>query len=168
MPRRVTVTLTRPIWHAEVFDEAGRKSDCWFDGIVPFLQSHGQPEPMVAPQEGFDDPSIKRHYTIPAFLNCTESDFPDVEWVSAKTYLGSQKSESADYLIFQQSEGGAKVWIDSATRFPVLWQNGGETRRFQFFPPPTKSLVLPAEITQLSKAIKYLRKISTNVPARGS
>jgi hypothetical protein len=77
----------------------------------------------------------------PAFLDYSSSDFPDIDWVSPKTYLGTQSGTI--YWVFKQGDDGTMAWIDLTTRLPARWQRGNEIRVFKFLPPPTEPLQLP-------------------------
>ena len=154
IPKEVTVTRTKPRWHAELVYQDGKKMESWCDGLMRYEVG---PEPgMVMPIAEFN-PGYN-----PAFLEYSTADFPDVDWVSPATYLGTLKD--TPYWVFQQGEGGAMVWIDSTTRFPVRWQRAFETRVFKFLAPPTELLTLPGNVAKISEDLRRIRQLSNQVP----
>jgi len=141
-PRTVTLVRTKPLWHAVAIDIAGGKMDQWCDGSVRFFVENGIP-PELPPVGG---PFDKK------FPNFSAMGFPDLDWISPSTYLGTQTLDTNKCMVF--SKGDMKAWIDLKTRFPVRWQQGGETRAFRQLPPPDGMLTLPPDISKISDALK--------------
>jgi hypothetical protein len=154
LPERVTVTRTRPRWHSALVLGSGRKRELWFDGAMRYEVG---PEPTTITPIAAFNPGYN-----PPFLEYSNHDFPDVEWVSFKTYLGMQKG--TNFWVFQEGPGGPIVWIDSTMRRPVIWKNSEETRTFSFLAAPTELLVLPDTIARLSEGFKRLQDLSSQVP----
>lgn len=156
VPRTITITRTKPLWLAETIDVKGHKLvDC----------SDGQQEYMKLPamtsatlfQTGFTGERD--------LINFGSVDFPDLEWVSAKTFAGIKQLGSASYLIFTQDDMTA--WIDLESRLPVQWQKGSESRTFLQLPPPSGMLVFPPEILKLMALTKTDRDTLKRRPPRG-
>lgn len=154
-PKTFTMTRTKPLWHAVLIDVSDVKNETWYDGATRFNQG-AAPSSFVPITNGDSGGQGLKDY----FSNGEE--FPDVEWVSPATYLGVEKSTG--YRVFQQSGGGAVLWVDSTTRHPVRWQKEGETRVFQFLPAPTDPLTLPPNVTKISRALKHLDEMSRAAP----
>jgi hypothetical protein len=143
-PRTVTVIRTKPLWHSETIDTCGGKMDQWCDGSVRFLVEGGRPPSLPPIGASFDA----------KFPNFSAISFPDMGWISASTYLGTQTMNSRPCLFF--SKGDMKAWVDLETRFPVRWQRGdAETRIFRQLPPPTEVLTMPPDVNKASSEIKH-------------
>ncbi|HEX4086238.1 MAG TPA: hypothetical protein VHY22_15080 [Chthoniobacteraceae bacterium] len=152
-PKSVTVTRTKPLWHAVLLRGDGSKSEEWYDGVCKYEVG---PDSKVTPISNFN-PGYHN-----AYLDYSNSDFPDMEFVSRNTYLGLQKGTS-DW-VFQSGTDGPKAWIDSTTRLPVRWQQGSEVRVIKFLQPPAQPLVLPKNIAPLSAAIKKVKEETSVAP----
>lgn len=143
-PRTLTLTRTKPLWHAVTVDTTGGKVEQWCDGSVRFLVEGGRP-PSLPPSGGLFDAK---------FPNFSAKYFPDMDWISASTYLGTQTMNSRPCLLF--GKGDMKAWIDLETRFPVRWQRGdAETRTFRQLPTPADMLTLPPDVLKASTQIKH-------------
>lgn len=76
--------------------------------------------------------------------------FIGFEWISPDNYVGVEDVEGVPCFVFKNEETTA--WIDSEKRQPVMWQRGGETRRFALEAPPTKHDV-PQDVLQRIRGI---------------
>jgi len=118
-------------------------------------------------------------------INFEDSDFSGLDWLSAATFVGIQKFQGRDCMIFksqinplplvlQQEEASvnetnraeglaprpekrvpAIAYIDLETRIPLLVQFGQQKRSYQYGPATT--LTLPPEVAKALKA--YLARI---------
>jgi hypothetical protein len=89
------------------------------------------------------------------FVANAQGNFPDFDWVSSKTYIGSQKG----MFIFQEGgDNGATAWVAANTCYPVSWKKGKETRMFQILPPPTDTLTLPGDVAKVSQISRRIRE----------
>jgi hypothetical protein len=159
-PRKVTVTKTKPILHTLVVDTLGRSLESWFDGTTAYIQSAGNSGPYAF--------STDKIGSVSRFLNVGQNDFPDVDWVSPATYVGLQPMGNGSCLVFSDKTGGAKVWVDAASRFPVRWEKNGEVRTFKLLQAPTESLELPENIAKIRKELQVVRENNSRLPARGN
>jgi hypothetical protein len=157
-PQSLIITQTRPLWHGVLIDEFKNKTDAWYDGAVPYITGPLQTKAVVM---YMNTPGLQ----MPKFLNYRGNDFPDVDWVSAQTYLGTEKVTS--YWVFQNGPTGPTLWINSTTRYPVRWQSGPETRTFRFLDPPDGLLELPPDIAQLSKQQAFIRGVASHTIPKG-
>jgi hypothetical protein len=153
LPKMITMTRTRPLWHAVLVDMAGNKKETWYDGTTRFQVVGSQ----VIPSNAMSTHSM-------AFKDYFggDADFPDIAWVSADNYLGTQKGTV--YWVFREGPDGAMVWIDSSTHYPARWQQGTEVRTFQFLSPPTSSLVLPSNVAKMAQTMDALNRLSHAAP----
>lgn len=144
--RKLTLTRTKPIWHAVRVDIYGNSVGKWYDGAEYFYEVAGISQPLYCDTkvDGF------RSAAVPDFSRC---DFPDMDWVSPQTYVGVEAMGAGKCLVFKK--GDMTAWIDLESRFPVQWKQGVETRTFQQLAPPTEPLVLPLKIAALAAALKY-------------
>lgn len=154
-PKQLTVTRTKPLWHAVLLLANGSRRESWFDGAYRY-EVHPENHSVV-PIAQFN-PGYN-----PAFLDYSSSDFPDIDWVSPQTYLGTQSGTI--YWVFKQGDDDTMAWIDLTTRLPARWQNANEIRVFKFLPPPTEPLQLPPDVAALSAGLKRLQELSSMVPA---
>ncbi len=155
LPKLLTITQTKPFWHAVAVDLSGEKHETWSDGTVRY--EVGATESEILPISNSvpgNEVRVRNYFG-------TKGDFPDMDWISAKTYLGTQKGTA--FWVFEGPEG-MMAWIDSGTLNPVRWKKGSETRTFQILPEPTSRLVLPPKVARLSEAIKRLEALSRSAP----
>jgi hypothetical protein len=150
--KRISIVHTKPLWHAESVDNKGNKDELWFDGTTTFSDLQG--EPVVVPKiSGYRHP-----------LDLDRAGFVDLDWISPETFVSSQTANGNTYLIFQQKD--ITVWIDGATRFPIMWQRGDEKRAFRQLEPPTSPITLPAKIANQSAAIAHDIKMLVRPPSK--
>jgi hypothetical protein len=156
-PQTIAVTETRPIWHGLQTNQDGQKTDCWFDGYMYFITGfQGIPAAL--------DMSV-RGAMLPRFFDrIARNQFPDFDWVSPTTYIGTQKGTT--YWVFRNGSG-TTAWVDFNSRNPARWQSGGEVRTFQFSPSPSEKLGLPPDVAKLSKEGAYFRRIISDTIPRG-
>ena len=161
LPQSVEVTRTGPLWHAELTDVSGRKTDSWCGEDIPYIKGPGMSSPVR------EDPSNRLAFDLPPLLNYLGNhDFPDVNWVSARTYLGTEKGSK--YWVFQKHEKGPTVWVDSGTRYPVRWQQENETRIFTFLPTPTENIIFPPDVARMMEERAHFNRMVNTRPAPGS
>ena len=155
LPKLLTITQTKPVWHAVAVDLSGEKRETWSDGTVRYEVGATDSEILpISNSVPGNEVRVRNYFG-------TKGDFPDMDWISAKTYLGTQKGTA--FWVFKGPEG-MMAWIDSGTLNPVRWKKGAETRTFQILPEPTSPLVLPPRVARLSEAIKRLDVLSRSAP----
>ena len=100
-------------------------------------------------------------------------DFPELNWISAKNFVGEQKVMGKNCLVFkgvttsdpEMPSSNATATIDAETRLPLALVLDEETRIFQFAPPPQAKLVPPPAVLKTIKAWKaHLLDISKPPP----
>ena len=155
-PRQVTVTRTDPLWHAVLVDTNGGTKECWGDGEFMYLKpvSESQAVPLLKGSRfGMNDSS--------RFVANAQGDFPDFDWISPKTYIGSQKGM---FIFREEGENGAMAWIAANTGYPISWKKGKETRMFQILPPPTEQLTFPADVAKTSQISRRIHEYNNYAP----
>ena len=93
LPVLLTVTRTKPEWHAALTDASGNKKEVWYNGDVRFVVG---PKPKDLYVIGALEPG----YSNPYLEYGSGPDFPDMNWVSPQTYLGTQTGTTL--WVFQQ------------------------------------------------------------------
>ena len=156
--RRETITKTADIKQDVSVFQDGSTSEKWTKGSI-----------LAAKEAGYAGISVHVGLQSGPF-----ADFPDLDWVSRSNYIGKQKIDTRDCLVFQEQEYafrfvnlalfkaitstpdgspssniGSKVpviaIIDEKTRLPVQLKIGKDVRTFQFLSPPTTLLSLPPD-----------------------
>jgi len=142
--RQLTLTRTKPIWHAVRVDVYGNNLGQWYDGHNSYCEVVGISEPAV------NNPAQGQTYSA-GMPDLNQTDFPDMGWISPQTYTGVETMVGHKCLVFKKNDMTA--WIDLESRLPVQWQRGKETRTFQQLPPPTALLALPPKIAAFAAII---------------
>lgn len=113
--------------------------------------------------------TMESMWKIPLFQGETSAskspigpDFPELSWIKAENFAGTQEAQSKTYFVFenQAADGAAaparvygaeqrpsfsRAYIDADTRTPWLLQTGDVVQRYTFQPAPTSPLEVPAE-----------------------
>lgn len=144
-PRSITITRTKPRWLVVIQDVKGNTMEQCSDGLSEFVSGSTLPEALLVPRT----PMVSGPENLTDYGRV---DFPNLEWISKETYMGTQTNNERTYLVF--TKGDMTAWIDSASRLPVLWKQGGETRTFEQLPSPSKMVDLPPQAAALAEAIK--------------
>ncbi len=149
-PNSVTsVTKTGQVRHQLRKLKTGEQEDIWF--------------------ERGNRITMESMWKIPLFEGGTSGpkmpqgpDFPELSWISAANFVGTQQYQSAAYFVFetqvtmgdatQAKEYGYKlqsmfnrVYINADTRLPWLHQTGDVLQRYVFQAAPTAALEVPPE-----------------------
>jgi hypothetical protein len=162
-PTEVSVVKTKPLWHAVTSGRTGVLMDCWGDSGATYSM------PSKAKDPAFE---ISRNQTtkqfdipIPAAVGYDKRDFPDMEWISSSTYIGSLK-DGAVLVFREKADGGATVYVDGKSRLPLRWQKVHEVRDFVFLPAPNERLVFPPQILAIIKAGETIYEASMWPPRK--
>ena len=147
VPRRITLTRTKPLWVAMVDNVDGRKYEEWSDGYVQIFRADGAAEVGLVPKDSDG---------VPMLPNFGAMGFPDMEWISDKTYSGVQTVGGRQCLVF--TNGSMTAWVDVESRFPLRWQQGQEIRGFVQLAPPNGMIVRPPDVHNLSQAVRRDRE----------
>jgi hypothetical protein len=147
----MTVVKTKSLRQIESMDPAGLKTIRFFDGS---MESYTPPGTTTARYFSGDNKKMPGLY-----INFSQTDFPECAWVKPGEFAGIQVLGDHKCLVFtdkQTSNAPAQVanpnagaasstaYIDLETRLPVKNQVNGLTYTYQFLPPPTEMLAIPA------------------------
>lgn len=102
------------------------------------------------------------------YTDYSKTDFPGLEWVSARNYAGVQTLNDVECLVFRENPpinpANPTAYIDLQTRLPVRLVSQESTNTYTFDPTPPVPISLPPEIQQLlesrAKAIKSMTTAS--------
>ncbi len=93
----------------------------------------------------------------PFNVDYSRSDFPDMDMVTLKNYVGIQTAFDKKCLVFKtvRSPDGlmapieCTAYVDVVTRLPVACQTGISLLTYEFLSPPTEPLVVPQQIKKI-------------------
>ena len=135
----------------------------WCDGDLQIVSTAKEPGPTLYTSP---DPDPAHNF----FQSYAKSPFPEIAWVSPKSYTGIQKFEGRDCMVFEAkspSESTSSIaFISIETHLPVCLKKASEVRRYQFSPNPTSMQDFPANIKSIYQMYKQQQKTSTAEPAR--
>jgi len=131
-------------FHSDIVLENGMELEEWWVGGVQVLRKKGESVLVVSRQKG-----------EPFYMSYEESDFPDVSWLAADCYSGTQRINGRLCLVFKKDESAA--WIDAETRLPVQFLENGVIKSYTFLPRPDASIVIPPEVSKEIAAVQELK-----------
>ena len=167
-PRQVTITRTNPFWQAVMVETNGETQECWGAGSLDFFKPTPESRPIELQYHGADRYGNAPKFDIGGYTrflcNYSLSDFPDLEWVSPRTYVGGQKG----ILIFRKGSGNETTTavIAADTFYPVSWTKDKEIRTFRILSPPTDRITLPADAAKILEEVKHVEALGGYVPPR--
>ena len=163
------VTKTKPVYHVQRLNGAGRRIDQWAEGGVQVVILPNAQLPLVSAPGG-------ESYGI----NFTRSDFPDVAWVSRKNFADIKNVMGFDCLIFRDKvrpimEGArgvgeviptldAEAGIDIKSRLPIYLRLGDSMTTYVYGTAPSSPLVPPANIASLIQQWSATLDLASKVP----
>jgi hypothetical protein len=161
-PQKATLIRTAPFWYANI---SGRKSanlEFWSSGTDIISKPKESPAVtfITAPP-----PDVDNRVTAEFLYGLTRGQFPSVDWVGPSTYLGIQNVGKSPCMVFQKD--GASVWVDVASRVPVIWRKGEEIRIFKRLDAPSEMIKLPNFLEEATKEAKRAKAILANPAPRG-
>jgi len=121
-PRTITFIRTAPLWRAVTVNVSGHMLLQCSDGVNEFIQTSNMQYPGVAPRD------VITGKRMDGMVDFSSGRFPDMDWISASTFIGMQAVHTYQCLVF--TNGDMTAWVDNDSRFPVLWQRAGEVRKF--------------------------------------
>jgi len=144
--RKVAVTKTGQIRHEQTLEANGQRREKWCVGDLDYSKPAGSKRYLAYTGRSFTGGVIdERLYT-----DYSKTDFPGMEWVSAKNYATVRPVMNRDCIVFERKAAGgeaaATACVDLQTRLPVVLREGNETRVYEFQAAPQAALSLPAEI----------------------
>ncbi len=122
------------------------------------------------------------------FPTMADSAFPELDWLSAENYVRVENIRQKSAYLFQEAAAtmpsppfeknpglplkknahlARKVWIDCATHLPVVFDEGGSVRVYEYADPPATPLVLSTSFADALEKAKHsaaaLRKEKINL-----
>jgi hypothetical protein len=156
-PKHVVVTKAANVRHEEKVYEGGAKSDLWRTGFMEVESRSNQPKLLTRIAGGE-----------------ATADFPELEWVSAKNFVGVRTEGDRTCLVFQEerfnefhaSLGMAVALVDAEKRLPFGYRFGNEVRRYTVLPSPQGAVSMPAEFAAAGKAmLDHIQKTTPHLSA---
>jgi len=147
-PVTATVSKTRKIYEVETLI-SGQKLVFWCKDIWAAVYLPGTSQPSVSNDSA-------SHY----YIDFSKSDFPELNWISAKNYKGVAQLGGTKVLVFKSAipmptasivalthhvPTNAIALIDLATHRPLMFQLGGEVLTYQFN-RASPNLTLPKDV----------------------
>jgi hypothetical protein len=150
--RTITVTKVKDIAHVEAIRIEDTKLEEWHSGTTVYAKTNGTDIYAQGSETSEGNSSMS-----------TSSEFQDMKWVTAESYLGTIKYSGHDCLVFvpnapatlkiSDADAFTKfvataplvAFIDAETRYPVEVRTGGVYHSYQFSDPPN-SLSLPTDL----------------------
>ena len=169
-PKQVSITKTADIFHEEVIDGSGSKSERWQSGRTLYLKPAGQTSWKICEPE-----FLKAMASYgPSFLMI--KGFDGLDWVGPQSYAGvlTRPENNAQMLLFLPAGGpqGA-TWtvekalaqpqialVDLETRLPILQKKDGMIQSYQFGSAPMALQKLPSD---LAKQVQKLKESEARV-----
>ena len=157
--QKLVTTRTGRIVHEERTDFAQRTTDIWYDGGTQYTRPAGA-QGWLRTESNSGDPSYR---PLP------EIGYRDVSLVKTDNYVATVPYDDRLCLVFVPDPAPKIDWtkpaaalkqlrsldtvalVDAGTRLPVEIRANGETRTFQFDPPPARPQTLPADLLTQTK-----------------
>ncbi len=144
-----TVTKTGSVRHQATTTKERAQEDIWYE--------HGN---RIVMESVWKMPMFERASSLPN--QPTGPDFPEVAWITPKSFVGTQTVGEATYFVFEAetTEGDAaaakafgyklktthnRAFIDADTRLPWVLQMDNVLQRYVFQAAPTAMQAVPAE-----------------------
>lgn len=152
--QKLVTTKTGRMIHEERTNVSQQLTDVWYDGGTQYTHQPGAPVWLRADGNSGD----------PAYQPLPELGYREVGLIKADNYVGTFMYNTHPCLVFTSDHTQKIDWnkpaavqkqlkkletvafVDEETRLPVEIRAGGETRTFQFDPPPTRMQTLPADL----------------------
>lgn len=159
--RTITVTYGGSEWVAVTEDVKGRRlQQCSLGGQSYLIDS-------IHPERPIQAPTDIQGNLLYGLRDFSDGKFPNLDWVDASTYLGVQKSQEADFLVFGK-EDGSTAFVNAKTRFPALLKTPGYTVTYERLPDQTGRLPIPKEVQSFVESMNVTRQILNRPRPPGS
>jgi hypothetical protein len=164
-PRTVTTTKTKDLIHENIVVISGPMQDKWYVGNTQYWKIADEPDWYV------NNPVAAGETPGESYTPLPKSGFRDLEWVSEKTYTGTENHAGKQCLVFKSNKTSGNhtlsfvAYVDLKTRLPVEAQISGETRAYQFLNGPTTMQTLPDDLAaQITRGEKARALLDTRAP----
>ena len=171
--QKLVTTKTGRLVHEERTDLSQRTTDVWYDGGTQYTHPSGASGWLRTESKSGDS----------SYQPLPELGYRNVDLVKAENYVGTLTYDKRPCLVFVPNSARKLDWtkpaaaqkqlksldavalVDADTRLPVEIRADGETRTFQFDPPPTRMQTLPADLTaQIKKGDDARTRLNQPAP----
>lgn len=156
--QKLVTTRTGRLVHEERTDFAQRTTDVWYDGGTQYTRPAGGSGWLRTESTSGDS----------SYRPLPDIGYRDVGLIRTDRYVATLPYDNRPCLVFVPDPAPKIDWakpaaqkqlksldtvalVDAETRLPVEIRAGGETRTFQFDPPPTRMQTLPADLLSQAK-----------------
>jgi len=165
----VDVIKTKGIYYEQRSYEDGSKSENWYVGnlVIYRVNASGRLNICEASARGdFGDSSL--------YCDYGKTDFPQLSWISPKSYTGTQTTGTTEYLLFQETvenfatQGSAAVvaCVEEQTRVPSWIRSRQVSLSYEYGEPPSTMLALPTDIQRLlENRNAVIKALMTSTPS---
>jgi hypothetical protein len=165
----IRMTKTENIYHEEILSANGTKREIWHIGDLQIDPVANSEELAVYDPSSFPHPGGKPLYNPEYYTDYSQSDFPGLQWLSPRTYLGVEKIKDTEYLVFRQgpaptstSNVSTTVLIDPQTHLPVQIKSPQVEINYLFGDAPTSLQELPRNVKALLiQRFSLIRSLTT-------
>lgn len=162
----VTITKTIPIILVSTVGKSDN-STVWCVGTFQIHQDAEYQKPAL----------FSAASRVAVYVDYSKTDFPELQWIAEKNYVGVQKTGDQQYLVFRDNVPNAipevvnraranavatktpfneslyidarETFVNADTKLPVFWRKGSEYHVYKFVDPPTAMLTLPPNLRSM-------------------
>jgi len=168
--RQINVTKTGNSYYREVVMDDGSGVDAWLVRGAQVTKVKGRSELWFG-QGGGDGYGI----------SYSDSDFPEFNWATARTYDGLEKVGDRVFIVFKkqvprldeevlrhlpsaalanamQDSLEAKLWVDLQTRLPVQFATSEKKETVTYLPEPSGPIVAPPAVQSQLAALEKMNE----------
>lgn len=162
----ISVTKTGQVRHWSRRLKGGQQEDVWYEQGNRITTQTGWKIPMF---EAAAAPAGQPR----------GPDFPELTWIAAKNFVGTQHHQDTDYFVFEaqlasQDHGAMageegrpltalnRAYVNAETRLPWLLQTGDVLHRYVFQAPPTVPLEVPPEVQAMFDTFERNKKAESS------
>ena len=165
----ISVTKTGQIRHQVKKAATGEQEDAWYEHSNRITMKSGWKLPMFeGATSGAKQPQ--------------GPDFPELSWIAAGNFVGTQESEGTIYFVFEMavvqgdqrlakdygyklSATSSRAYINADTRLPWALQTGDSIQRYFFQAAPMTALDVPREYQGMFDAYERAKIAMAKKPA---
>lgn len=175
LPHTVVTTKTRQVIHEETVTVSGKKNESWQKGEDFYTKI-----PERNTWAAYEKPTqLQIDSGSAVIMTFPKNGFRNLDWIGAKSYIGSLKAKEATYLVFVPNADGLDVsntkalqtqptiaYIDGDTRLPARVTENGVVRTYKFEKIPEVVQKLPDDLSAEIKQGEEIRSKFSAAPSR--
>lgn len=145
IPERVTalsVRKTNQTYHVLTEWQSGRKSEKWIIDGVQLQTAPGSTVVSLLPKPE------SAEFAQPDYLDFSQGDFPELDWVSLNDYRGVQPYEGQPAYFFTSETGSKRSVFLSERQLPLQADFGSVVFTYTMGTPPATPLIPPQNFAQ--------------------